>query len=141
MRTRLTLVVVGLFVLACGGGEGKGGLRTQAETKAVPDFHARYDREDFDGIYNAATAEFREASKKPDYDAFMKAVRRKLGKVKSSERQNWNVNVGTGGTRVVLTYATEFEHGSGTEVFTFLKRSGAPMLLGYNVNSNTLIVK
>lgn len=141
MRTRLTMLAVGLLALACGRGEGGGGLMNQAETKAIPAFHAQYDREDFDAIYNSAAKEFREAAKKQDYDTFMKAVRRKLGTVKSSTRQNWNVFVGTGGRRVTLTYATQFENGSGTEIFTFVSRDGAPTLLGYNVNSNTLIVK
>jgi hypothetical protein len=47
--------------------------------------------------------------------------------------------MGTGGTQVVLTYATEFEKGKGTETFTFRGRDDGPKLVGYNINSNKLI--
>ena len=136
----LTLAVAalaGMLVVSCGAGEAK----ELAESKAVPEFHARYDRQDFTAIYVDATKEFRDAMAKPNYDEFMKAVRRKLGPVKSATRQNWNVNAGTGGTIIVLTYAVEWEQGSGTETFTFVRRGGVPKLMGYNVNSNTLITK
>jgi hypothetical protein len=122
-----------LLVFGCSAGEAK----KSAETDTVPAFHAQYDRSDFEAIYKNARDEFREATSRDDFDKFMSAVRRKLGKVKSSSRQTWNVNVGTGGTRIVLTFQTEFEYGKGIETFTFLNGK----LLGYNINSNTLIVK
>lgn len=121
-----------LLVFGCSAGEAK----KSAEAEAVPAFHAQYDRSDFETIYKNARNEFREATSRDDFDKFISAVRRKLGKVKSSSRQTWNVNVGTGGTRIVLTYETEFEYGKGIETFTFLNGK----LLGYNINSNTLIV-
>jgi Protein of unknown function (DUF4019) len=121
-----------LLVFGCSAGEAK----KSAETDAVPTFHAQYDRSDFEAIYKNARDEFREATSRDDFEKFMSAVRRKLGKVKSSSRQTWKVNVGTGGTRIVLTYNTEFELGKGVETFTILNGK----LLGYNVNSNTLIV-
>lgn len=132
-------VFVALAVLAlsaCNGNETK----VASESTAVPRFHALYDAGDFSTIYAEAHEKFREATSRADYDKFIGAVRRKLGRVKSTERQNWNVNVGTGGTRVVLTYLTKFEHGEGTESFTFLSDEGKPKLLGWHINSTALIV-
>lgn len=136
LRVQLLLIVAACLIFsACSGGEA----REDVETKAVPRFHAHYDRGDFDAIYNEATDEFRNATPKADYDKFMQAVRRKLGPVKTATRDGWNVQVGTGGTRVVVTYNTQFELGSGVETFTFLRTKGDLKLVGYFVNSNALV--
>lgn len=137
LRLQPLLVAVACVVLsACSGGEA----REDVETKAVPRFHAQYDRGDFDAIYNGATDEFRNAMPKAEYDKFMRAVRQKLGRVKTSARDAWNVQVGTGGTRVLVTYNTQFERGNGVETFTFLSTKGDLKLVGYHVNSNALII-
>ncbi len=133
----LALCLGALFVFGCSAGEA----RSRAEEELVPTFHAQYDRNQFDAIYDGATDEFRKSTSKADYDQFMNAVRKKLGRVKSTSRQTWNVNVGTGGTRVVLTYDTEFENGKGSETFTFLQAGSEPKLLGYQINSNVLVTK
>lgn len=133
---RLALAAALFALFACSGKEAV----QQSESNAVPRLHELYDAENFDRIYADAHEKFRETTPKADYDKFMASVRRKLGRVKSTKREGWNVNVGTGGTRVVLTYTTEFERGKGTETFTFLNAGGHPKLLGYHINSNTLVV-
>ena len=59
------------------------------------------------------------ASTKQKYDDFMGAVQRKLGKVTSSSNATWNVQSFNMKTSVVMTQKTIFEHGQGTESFTF----------------------
>jgi hypothetical protein len=68
-------------------------------------------------------------------------VRRKLGKALSSERTNWKVNAGTGGTHILLFYKTQFEHGVGDEQFAFVNGKSGPLLVGYYINSNALITR
>ena len=107
----------------------------------MPHFHAQYNAARFDQIYNEAAKEFRSASKKDEYDQFMAAVRRKLGAVKTTESQSWNVNVTPAGAQISLSYKTQFENGSGTEQFTWLDSGDGPKLLGYHINSNALITR
>ncbi len=132
----LVLCLGMLLVFACAARESK----DTSETRAVPAFHARYDHSDFEAIYRDATDEFRGSMSKDEYLKFMSTVRRKLGSVKSSKRQTWNVNVTMTGTNVTLTFETEFERGKGTETFSFVDRGDGPKLIGYRINSNALIM-
>jgi len=105
MRSSTSVVLAVLLLSAgCTANESK----TTAE-QAVPEFHARYNASRFDLIYQTADDRFRKAAPKNEYDAFMSAVRRKLGRVKSSDLQTWTVFVGTSGTKVTLVYNTQFE--------------------------------
>ncbi|MGN6182198.1 MAG: DUF4019 domain-containing protein [Thermoanaerobaculia bacterium] len=138
LRDRGAIALIALmFLFGCTAAESK----ETVETVAVPRFHTLYDSNDFDTIYNEADDDFRASSPKMDYDKFISAVRRKLGRVKSTERQQWNVFAGSGGMRITVTYKTVFENGEGTETFIFRKRKGKePALFNYQVNSNALIV-
>ena len=129
--------LLALFMTACSPVKSK----RDAENLAVPHFHAQYNASRFTEIYNEATKDFRSATKKEEYDQFMAAVRRKLGAVKTTESRTWNVNVTPAGTQISLSYKTEFENGSGLEQFTWLDNGQGPKLMGYNINSNTLITK
>src|ERR1051326_9106459 len=92
--------------------------KLDAENLAVPHFHAQYNAARYDQIYNEAAKGFRSASKKEEYDQFMAAVRRKLGAVKTTESQSWNVNVTPAGAQISLSYKTQFENGSRSEEHT-----------------------
>src|SRR5438128_2155312 len=133
-----TGILVSTLVMAfgCGGNESK----TTAE-RAVPQFHESYNTNQFDAIYQAADDQFRSATSKKDYYDFMSAVRRKLGRAKSSDLQSWNVFLGTSGRRITLVYQTQFDEGQATERFVFVNSAAGIKLLGYNVNSRLLVTK
>jgi len=128
---------VALMLMSCNAAQST----DLAEKQSVPHFHEQFNAGNFDGIYNEATDAFRNSASKAEYDKLMQTVRHKLGRVKSTSRQGWNVNVGTGGTQIILTYKTEFENGSGTELFAFIGSKGTAKLLHYQVNSNALITQ
>jgi hypothetical protein len=98
-------------------------------------FHAKLDSGRFDEIYSTADDAFRNAGPKEKVLELFSAVEKKLGKVKSSSTKTWNVKTFNFVTRVVLVAETEFEHGKGTETFTFRVSGGKASLIGYNMNS------
>ena len=136
MRTRSLLFLASLALTACS-------LVFDAAPaeRAVEEFHASLDAGRFEALYDSAGDEMKNASSKQDFVAFVDAVHRKLGAVKAVEKIGTHRTAGTRGTFLVLTYRTTFTEGPATETFSFRIASGAPVLVGYNVNSNLLIVK
>lgn len=124
-------------VVGCGGlVNGKG-----AAEDAIARFHASYNENKLDEIWQNASPKFRDALSKKKYDEFIGAVRRKLGKVKSSSSAGWNVRSINGNTTAVMTQKTIFENGKGTEKFTFAVDGDDAVLVGYNIQSMDLIAK
>jgi len=66
-------------------------------------------------------------------------VEGKLGGVKETTKNGWNVNFQPSGTFVVLGFKTQFEKGVGEETFTYRISDRDALLVGYRINSNTLI--
>ena len=104
-------------------------------------FRGKYDESLFTEIYASADTALKRASTQKEFIVFMEAVRRKMGRVKSAALTGSNVHVGTSGARVSLMYQTEFEQGEGVEQFIWQVRGDEARLLGYNINSPTLVVK
>jgi Protein of unknown function (DUF4019) len=130
------LAILASMFMGCGTSKDIGGA-----SEAVTTFHARLDNGDFSTIYAQADPRFRTASSQKDFIDLMAAIHRKLGKVSYANRQGFFVNWDTSGTRVRLTYATKFTEGDAQEEFVWAKAGDRFALLGYNINSNTLIVK
>lgn len=107
--------------------------------KAVSEFHSLYNSEDFDQIYDTAHTDFKTAQPKEEAISFFRGVREKLGAVKKSTRQGVNLFSGNSGTTATVTYMTEFENGSGTEVFSYRLKDGKTTLIQWNINSRDLI--
>ena len=107
----------------------------------VAAFHQKLDAGKFDEIYSTADEAFRKAASKEKALELFSAVNKKLGKVKSSSTSNWNVNTFNFVTTVVLVVETEFEHGKGTEKFTFRISDGKASLVGYNINSLDMMTR
>ena len=128
------LVVLGFNLQGC----GVSNARPNAEA-AVVTFHQRLDAGDLDGIWNQTDEGFRKACERACFDKFIGAVHRKLGKVVTTSNTGWMVGSFNLTTRVTLTQQTEFEHGKGTEVFTFLVHDEVVKLLSYKINSMDLI--
>jgi hypothetical protein len=127
-----------LVATGCGNmTKGKAAAETQ-----VSIFHEQFNNRDFDTLVNNAHPDMLKESTGAKVAEFCSTVRTKLGKVKDSKTQGWNVrgSVSTG-TTVVLVTDTTFEEGKGTETFTFRIESEKARLVGYNINSQDLILK
>jgi len=133
-KAGVTLALCGLAI-GCGGGPA-----AESAWQGVAELRTRYEASSYREIYAASAPEFQRGASEDEFVRFMEAVKRKLGSVKSSKSRGWNVFFGTGGSRVTLTYDTEFENGKGAEQFVWLV-DGDPKLLGYNINSRDLIIK
>ena len=114
---------------------------TASAEKAVKEFHEQFDKSDFKGIYSAAHPDFRAAETEKDFLDLLDAVHRKLGTVQSADRVGWNVNSSNFKTSVILNYKTKFTAGDASESFNYRMEGGKAILRGYNINSQTLIVK
>lgn len=116
-------------------------VKSTAEAdKAAAEFHSLYDAEDYDKIFDTAHADFKASQPKVETIDFIRSVREKLGKVKSTNRTGWQANSFNMNTNVILTHETEFENGKGVETFTYRIENGSAVLLGWYINSNALIV-
>lgn len=109
---------------------------------AVTNFHAHLDAEEYAEIYAASDPEFKKVTTEAEFRAILEAIHRKLGKVKASSSTGVNVNWDTSeGTLVHQSYATTFEEGKATERFVWRPKGSDVLLYGYNIQSNTLIIK
>jgi HAMP domain-containing protein len=112
--------------------------KEQAE-RAVAEFRRQVDQGRFQDIYNASGPELKQTATEGEFTRMLGMVRDRLGAVRSTEEQGWNVNVANGGTVVNLTYQTQFAAGPATEQFIYRIEGERAVLIGYHVNSNALI--
>jgi uncharacterized protein DUF4019 len=108
--------------------------------QAVGRFHQMLDAGRYAEMYDIAAPEMKSATPKASFVQLMETIHRKLGSVKRAKQQGWNVNYGTAGAIVRLSYQTDFAGGTGTEQFVFRAGPG-PALVAYNINSTDLILK
>lgn len=117
------------------------GKDTKAAESAVATFREQLARSDFSGIYQSAADDWKKSVSRADSDAFLGAVNRKLGALKSSAQTGWQDNATTGGHLVKLVYHTKFENGDGDETFVFRLEGGRALLVGYHINSMAMMIK
>ena len=113
----------------------------QAGEQAIAEFHRLYNEGKVADIYAASDPKFKNAATEKQFLDLMGAIQKKLGKVKDSKNAGFNINTFNLTTRVVLNQETTFAQGSGVEVFTFEMNGDKAVLVGYNINSNDLILK
>lgn len=132
-----------LFTLGCVLVMGCGAIKDAkpAAERGVTQFHALFNEGKFQEIYDSSDTELKKASTLEEMVELFSAVSRKLGKVKKTEIQNWNVKSFNLTTQAVLIQKTVFEQGSGVETFTFKIDGDKAILQGYYINSNDLITK
>lgn len=132
------LILLVLSVLSsCGSGKNM-----KIATKGVEEFHTQLNSEEYQSIYAVADENLQKTTAEGDFVALLQAVHKKLGNVQTSKRSNFQIGMSTGqGTVVTLVYQTTFDQGSGTEQFLWHMRDNQPLLLGYHINSNALILK
>jgi hypothetical protein len=121
---------------------GCGGKHQIANAEAaVTQFHVDLNAGNFDHIYLASDAAMKNASSQEKFVALLDAVHRKLGAVKSANRQTFFINYGTAGKFLRLTYATQYDADNATEEFVFRLNGDNLTLAGYHINSEALVTK
>ena len=137
LATLVLAVASAVILSSCGYSDD-----TAAARAGVATFHSQLNSNQVQSIYEGADDAFRKATNEPDFDAFMNAVRRKLGNVQQSQLTSYRVGYFTGqGTVVTLVYQTQFAGGSGTEEFAWHVADKHAYLVRYNVNSAALVLK
>lgn len=112
---------------------------TALAEKQVPQFHALLDEARTAEIYARASEDLKNAATEADFVALLDAVRRKLGRVQTTENHIWNVNYDTSGTFAPLVYKTHYSGGEAAETFVYRITNDTALLAGYHINSNALI--
>lgn len=108
---------------------------------AVEKFHAQFNAENYEEIYDQADAEFKKSVTKEQLVGLLTAVHEKLGSVNKSTSTGWRVNTDTSGTLSTVNCDVEFSEGKGTEEFIFRVTDDKALLYNYKVNSPLLITK
>ncbi|TME74753.1 MAG: DUF4019 domain-containing protein [Chloroflexi bacterium] len=134
------LLAATVVAAACGGFAAKG----TAET-AIARFHEQLDAEKYDEIWMEADDAFKKVTAQADFSALLGAVHRKLGRVVSTTQTGVfsqdRAGTDISGSFISFTYETTFADGSGTEKFNWRVDGKQVRLVGYNINSNALILK
>ena len=112
---------------------------TKAAEQGVTAFHASLNAGRFDEIYTRTDADFKAISTQQDFTKLLDVIHRKLGNFKSGTTVGWNVNVNNGEHYVTLNRKADYERGPADEQFIFKLDGDKPLLVGYHINSNTLI--
>ncbi len=113
--TRAFLVVVACLILpACEPRDVDSELR-----QAVIDFHARYNEQKFNEIYDRSSRLFRGRISRDANAEFFSAKYARYGRVVSSEQVNKIEKSVSTGRIFVLTYTTKFQHDISSELIVF----------------------
>jgi len=108
--------------------------------KAVARFHTMLDAGQNAQIYQESAPQMKDAAAESKLTDLLAAVHRKLGTVTKAEQRGWNEQVNTGGHFVTLNYATTYARGDAAETFVYKIAGEKAELVGYNINSNALII-
>jgi opacity protein-like surface antigen len=108
--------------------------------EAISHFHEMLSAGQFEQIYALTDDSLKKTTTDRDMERILSTIERKLGAVKASESNGWNIGYTPSGTSITLRYQTQFEHGTGTETFRYRLGDGKALLVGYNVNSNDLFM-
>jgi hypothetical protein len=137
-RSALLLTVAAIFSVFAGCSVSEDTKQAEA---AVQNFHDLLDSGQSGAIYESTGEELKKVSSQQEFVALLDAVHRKLGQTKTSVRNGWNVTHSTSGKFVTLTYQTVYAEGQASEQFVYRMDADRPILVGYHVNSNALILK
>ena len=142
MRTQLWAVSNFVVITVIVVGTSACSLKSkQVAEDAVTQLHNQYNAGQYREIYSQADEEFRKTVKEADFVNMLEHVHSKLGTVKQSNQDAWNVNATTSGTAVTLGYDVEFSEGKGTEECSFRVSGDQAKLIGYTVKSPLLATK
>jgi hypothetical protein len=106
---------------------------------AIAHFRELMAAQRFDRIYSESADDLKKTTTEQNLTRLLAAIDRKLGPVKSVERNGWDVNYNSSGTSVTLRFKTQFERGAGAETFVYRVTGGKALLASYHINSDDLI--
>lgn len=109
--------------------------------RAVENFHAHFNQEQYQDIYREAGEELQKSSAEQNFAPMLSNAHGKLGAVKDAKQVGWYVNDANGRKIIVATYETNYERGKGAEQFTWGMSGDAVKLLNYDLSSPTLVLK
>lgn len=138
VRTMRRMVIGMLGALALAGCSF--GADVPVAEKAIAAFHAQLDAAQFDAIYAGSAKEMKSTTTQAQLTAFLAAVHRKLGLLKSGKSVGWNENLNPGGHFMTINYQAVYERGPAAENFVYRIDDGKATLVGYHVNSDALVL-
>ena len=118
------------LLAACGASE-----KVAAAEQGVEDFRRLSAGKRWGEIYDGASPELKQQATRDDFVAMLRDIDTKLGAVTNGRRVGYNVNIGSGGSLVAMSYETAFERGKATEEFVYLVRDDKAALAGYSVKA------
>lgn len=89
-------------------------------------------------MYKYAGPAVRSSSSEPAFVKYEKAVREKLGELKSAELANYNLLYLLSGPQVRLDYRCRFAEGDAVESFEIKFKNAKPVIDGYRLDSPKL---
>ena len=115
--------------------------KTLAE-RGVTEFQSRLDSAQFHTIYVEADESIRKSNNEAEFTTFLRSVHEKLGNVRKSKLQTFNMGWSTGvGVSATVLYVTDFADGQASETFVWRFIDSNAVLLGYHIDSNALVTK
>jgi len=108
---------------------------------AVKKFHEQLEAGSFARFYADSDDVMKKAATETKLTDLLSAVSRKLGHVKSADRQGFNVNWDSSGKFIRVNYKTQFDADTADEQFLFHINSGQVSLAGYHISSEVLVEK
>jgi hypothetical protein len=124
-----------LALSACNPMENLGEAEEQVDR-----FQTHFSSGEVKDMYAMAGPAFRESTTRKDFDDFVEVISARLGAIETSQRDSFNVKSTPGGTTTVVTMSTQFEKGQGTETYTFIGNGEDMRILGWQVNSDRLLI-
>ena len=104
---------------------------------AVERFHRQLNNQDYDGIYEEASDEFRNAGTHADEVKVLDTIHQKMGNAGNVSSAGFHVNWRNGHVFVDEVFKTQFVLGEAQESFVWIVQD-QPRLVGYHVDSANL---
>lgn len=139
-RTRIGMLAAVLLLAACTVEDTTGDRDfDEAADAYVAWFHAHYDRQEYDAIYQAASQELKQNASLADFRAVLATVHQHLGTVQETGRTRRFFLVRENGHRWPgVDFQTGFAGGEGKETFLLDNVAGKPELVRYDIDSADL---
>jgi hypothetical protein len=111
-----------------------------AAQKAIDAFHHELDAGQFTQIYSGSSGDMKGTTSADNFTKLLAAIHRKLGPFKSGKLIGWNDSTTTNGHFISLNYHANYDKGDAAENFVYRIAAGQPILAGYHINSDALIL-
>jgi hypothetical protein len=131
----LCALLAAILVAGCSSSEDLAAVRSQ-----ISHFRDLMAAQQFAQIYAEASDDLKKSTTEKQMVDLLAAMERKLGAAKDAQDSGWKLDFRSSGTVVTFSLKTQFEKGSGIETFVYRFSGKEPLLLGYHVNSNDLII-